>query len=399
MKRKQTGAALLAGALLLLSGCGFSGKPADADLSAASASSPAPSASQAAETYEAQASSEPQAVSETKAPAPASSAEPAADEPAPEAEPDKGQEMRERIEALQPDQQAVYAYAQDQELALIPVDREFEVGTESFLTLLHNAGELSIGYAGGRQDYRLEKLVDGEWQDVPYNQENLPAASDEYTIEPYDIHFKYFDLTIWQARWMSAGQFRITQTCRLEGETLDLTFYFSLYGEGNPLDPLLEEAAVYGDQNSPRPDGGQLLLAPDKRAYGWYENYTSDIDPYYYIEIDAHYYNESELPVDVLVSPAFTLEKKEEEGWRLLQGNAYAYTPDDLLPYTPYEAETQTVQPYHQHQVILPLTAFDITQLTLGDYRISLYALGKDEPPLIFHFSLEETVPEAVYTY
>lgn len=373
MTLKQIGAALLAGAFLLLCACDFSPKPDDTGSTAASVS---PSSAPASETARISAS---QAPSETETSVAVSSEESVAmDESVSEALPDKGQEMREEIEAMQPDDQAIYEYAPGQQLALIPAERECPVGANAILAQLYNAGDSTFDYAGDDQDYRLEKLVDGEWKAVPGNRDTLSPSYPD-TLEAYKIRLKAYDLSIWQAAWLSAGQFRITDACRRADETYGLTFYFSLYGEGDPWDSIKEEATDYGDQYAAWPDGDVFLLAPEKRICSYLET------PFIY----AYYYNQSDHPVDITVSAAFTLEKKEQDGWREIPGTAFAWTPEKLSD-APDGTGIHTMQPYHQLEIVFPLDPFDTSKLSPGDYRISIYALGEEKPPLTFHFSMTD---------
>ena len=370
MKAKQICAVMLIGALLFLCACDVSHKPAVADSTVVSAFSSSAPASAATDANESQESSETEASE-------AHTEGSAVIEPSTSGTlPDRGQEMQETIESMRPDDQAIYEYAPGQRLALIPAEREYPVGANAILAQLYNAGDSTFDYAGDDQDYRLEKLVDGKWKTVPGSKDTLSPLPPD-TLGAYKICFRAYDLSVWQAAWLSAGQFRITDVCRRADEAYSLTFYFSLYGEGNPLDLIIKEAEDYGDQFVSRPDGSLFLLAPEDRSCSYQET------PFIY----AYYYNQSDHPVDISVSAAFTLDKKEGDDWLQIPGSAFAWTPETLSD-APNGTGTHTMQPYHRLEIAFLLEPFDISKLSPGDYRISVYALGDDEPPLTFHINM-----------
>lgn len=387
MATKRITAAAMAAALSLLCACG---NPAgQKDEAAVCSTIPLPASSQAVETAvpissQAETCEEPSAADSQI-------------EDIPDTRPDEAVEIEQDIDSLVADEEAVHRYAEGSRLALIPDRREYPVGTKKITARFYNASDRSVSYAGDSQEYRLEKLVDGQWQLVPCNREAVLIPALAYSLQPYSRREKTYDLTIHQSQWMTAGQFRITEDDLISFdrrgyrdehvERPTLTFYFSLYGEGNPFDPIMETASAYGDQFLTLPAGGLVLLAPEQRQYdrpagGGYD-------------ITAFYYNQSDQPIDLQALAPFELEKKEADGWIQVPGKACTGTPESVNDI--YEREgMHTVKSHHMFKIGFQLCDFEKSMLTAGDYRISLSPMDQEGSPFIFHFSLsEDFIPES----
>ena len=94
--------------------------------------------------------------------------------------------------------------SENDRVALVPLQREYPVGTATVQAEFINCSEEPFGYGPNSGDFSLEKKIDGAWVKVPTPGRDIICGI-MGPIEGEPLFCKSYDLTIFDPDWMTAG--------------------------------------------------------------------------------------------------------------------------------------------------------------------------------------------------
>lgn len=170
--------------------------------------------------------------------------------------------------------------SENDRVALVPLQREYPVGTATVQAEFINCSDEPFGYGPNSGDFSLEKLVGDVWVRVPAAGDSAMIPSIGASVDPQGRRVKDYDLSEYRPDWLTAGRYRILEGQPGSAYAPRFKCYFRLYDDGSPapvqnLDEIFQDAASRGDTVYSLPAGGQVALVPEQRSVASADGYLA----------------------------------------------------------------------------------------------------------------------------